>query len=154
MEINRVFNIIEKPNGGNLKNIFLMRFHAYLVITEKIMTISAKGINIYKAAVAGAKRGYNNTTDDYTKYEAALQECFDDMLVGATAAQYAEVMLNTGGDWRNANLPLTFLKLHKHVRDGGNEWHARVQIYNKAESVIDIKTSDWNKLKKASKCIN
>jgi len=118
------------------------------------MLIYTKGINIYNAAVAGAKRGYNYTTDDYTVYEAALQECFDDMLVGATTAQRAEVMLNAKGDWRNANLPLTFLKLHKHVRDGGNEWHARVQIYNKAESVIDIKTSDWNKLEKASKRIN
>ena len=39
--------------------------------------IFIKGRDIYKAALAGAKRGYNRSTDDYSTYERALKGCYD-----------------------------------------------------------------------------
>jgi hypothetical protein len=42
-----------------------------------MQVIFVKGRDIYKAAVAGAKRGYNRSTDDHSAYERALGACYD-----------------------------------------------------------------------------
>lgn len=115
------------------------------------MLIFTSGINIYNAAVAGAKRAYNNTTHDYAAYEAAIKESFDCAKSDLDQHTYDDVMMATKGDWRNALLPLELLKMHKHVRDNSGEWHVRVRIFNKNYSAIDIKLKDWNKLLKEYK---
>jgi hypothetical protein len=112
------------------------------------MLILTSGINIYNAAVAGAKRGYNYTTNDHAAYEAAIKESFDCAMSDLESHTYDDVMEVTKGDWRNALLPLELLKMHKHVRANSGEWHVRVRIFNKNYSAIDIKLKDWNKLLK------
>ena len=107
--------------------------------------IYATGKQIYEAAVAGAKRGYNRSTDDYYSYEEIISEHYKAMLEGLkTRAQRRLVQKHTGNDWRKAYLPLSLALVHKHIGGQECEEHARVYLITNPFCVFDIPMSDWN----------
>jgi len=113
-------------------------------------TIFATGEKIYQAAIAGASRGYNRSTDDYRKYERALCEHYREMLktVGNRATRRG-IQKSTGNDWRRAYLPLSLALLHKHKGGLPCETHARVYLCSNPGAVFDIPMLHWEEMKKA-----
>ena len=111
--------------------------------------IFIKGRDIYKAAVAGAKRGYNRSTDDYTTYEQVLGGCYDFHI---STVDEPSVRLNiwrtTRGDWRNAYLPVSFLIEHKHIGGKPSEAHARIAVHSDTMKVIDVPLEKWHSLER------
>lgn len=108
-------------------------------------TVYVKGSDIYDAAVAGAKRGYNRSTDNYASYEEALSESFDYFVstIGNREARRS-VMKKTKGSWRKAYLPLSLAMVHKHIGGEPSEPHARVYLGNDFQ-VFDIPLENWEK---------
>jgi hypothetical protein len=106
-------------------------------------TVYVKGSEIYKAAVAGAKRGYNRSTDNYASYEDALSESFSYFVstIGNRAARRS-VMKKTKGSWKEAYLPLSLAMIHTHIGGEVSEPHARVYLLNDPH-VFDIPLTDW-----------
>lgn len=106
--------------------------------------VFAKGQSIYNAAVEGAKRGYNRSTDDHTQYEKALAEVFKKHLGTCSREERRSVMKKTKGDWRNAYLPIC-LALHHHYKAGVPcETHARVYMPPNFGAVFDIPLEHWD----------
>lgn len=110
-------------------------------------TIFANGNDIYKAGIAGAKRGYNRGADDYSKYEDLLSGCYNEMLqdIGDEAVM-AHVFETTKGMWQNAKLPLCLAMLHRHKGGKECEVHARVYLYTNPTAVFDIPLLHWQRL--------
>ena len=108
-----------------------------------------KGRDIYKAALAGAKRGYNRSTDDYSTYKRALKGCYDYQL---STVDEPSVRLNiwrkTRGDWRNAYLPVSFLMEHKHIAGEPSEAHARIAVHSDTMKVMDVPMDKWHSLER------
>jgi hypothetical protein len=111
-----------------------------------MQTIYCKATDIYNAAVAGAKRGYNRSSDDYSVYEDDLRETFDycTSLINNEYLRNA-VMKSTKGKWQNAKLPLSLVMLHKHKMGVACETHARVALPN-STAVFDIPLTHWQRL--------
>ncbi len=109
-------------------------------------TIFVNGKEIYKAAIAGAKEGFNRTTSDFKQYEAMLEASFRYWLKDAGPGYFMQIMRSTKGDWRNSLLPLSFCKVHKHMADGSNTSHVRVYMADQPHAVFDIKMGDWDRL--------
>lgn len=117
--------------------------------------IFVKGRDIYKAAVAGAKRGYNRSTDDYSAYERALGACYDYHLSSVVEpSARLNIWRKTRGDWRNAYLPVSFLMEHKHIACKPSEAHARLAVHKDSMTVIDVPMDSWNSLKRNAKVCN
>lgn len=108
--------------------------------------IFVNGKEIYKAAIAGAKEGFNRTTSDFKQYEAMLETSFRYWLKDAGPGCFMQIMRSTKGDWRNSLLPLCFCKAHKHMADGSNTSHVRVYMADQPHAVFDIKMGDWDRL--------
>lgn len=113
--------------------------------------VYVKGQHIYNAAVEGAKRGYNRSTDDYTRYEELLSKVFEQHLnTCANREERRSVMKKTKGNWRNAYLPIC-LALHHHYKGGQPcEPHARVYMPPEMGAVFDIPLKDWDFFVKSS----
>ena len=110
-------------------------------------TIYCKGSDIYNAAVAGAKRGYNRSTDDYGNYATVIGGCYSELLADIDdAVVRQQVIRNTNGMWESATLPLCLALLHHHKGGKKCETHARVYLGTNPASVFDIPLSHWQRL--------
>jgi hypothetical protein len=108
--------------------------------------IMVKGSEIYAAAIEGAKRGYNRTTDNCARYEEKLQFEFDSLFNYTNdEALKKRVLNNTKGNWRNAYLPLHFLMYHSFIKMRESEQHVRVML-NESKEIFDITMEDWERL--------
>lgn len=113
--------------------------------------IFATGKQIYAAAVAGAIRGYNRTTDQHSLYAAALDEHYKAMLNDISdKADRREIEMQTQNDWRKAYLPLAIALVHKHIGGQECEEHARVFLTSNPARVFDIPMKHWNEMSKQS----
>jgi hypothetical protein len=113
--------------------------------------IFATGEQIYTAAVAGAKRGYNRSTDEYSKYAEVLDEHYKAMLGDVSnRAERRRIKKHTGKDWRKAYLPLSMALVHRHIGGQECEEHARVFLTSNPARVFDIPMNHWNEMNKQS----
>lgn len=105
------------------------------------MSLMAKGSSLLAAAISGAERSYNRSTDDYDVYEDIFKEHFQ-----ACCKKYAPEMLLTNIDWKSGKQPVIFLMFHKHyISRDSHEDHVRVML-PETEVVLDISTDAWNRL--------
>jgi hypothetical protein len=115
-------------------------------------TISVKGRDIYGAAVAGAKCGYNHSTNDFSAYEGILAECFKYHLSTVSdPAVKLDIWRTTRGDWRNAYLPVSFLMEHEHIGGKPSEMHARIAVHSNTMKVMDVPMDKWRSLERNAK---
>jgi hypothetical protein len=118
----------------------------------KMRVIFVKGSDIYKAAVAGAKRGYNRSTDDYSDYQRALNGCYEyDVSTVNDPSVRLNIWRKTRGDWRNAYLPVSFLQEHKHIAGEPSEAHARIAVHSDTMKVMDVPLDKWRSLERNAK---
>jgi len=114
-------------------------------------TVYVKGSEIYEAAVAGAKRKYNRSTDNYVAYEEALSEHYKKLLVDIDDRRARRsVERKTKGSWKQAYLPLSLAMVHKHIGGEQSEPHARVYLSTLAH-VFDIPLEYWEKFEVSTK---
>ena len=114
--------------------------------------IFATGEQIYTAAVAGAERGYNRSTDEHSNYEKVIDEHYKAMLNDVSnRAERRRIQKHTGNNWRKAYLPLSMALVHKHIGGKECEEHARVYLTSNPARVFDIPMNHWNVLSKKSK---
>lgn len=107
----------------------------------KVKALLVKGVDLWAAALSGAERGYNRTTDDYEVYKDMFKKHFE-----ACCKKYAPEMLSKNINWKDAMLPVTFVMFHEHYYSAENrELHVRL-LLAEAPAVIDITTESWNKL--------
>ncbi len=115
------------------------------------MTV-ASGSQIYKAAIEGAKRKFNRSTDDYSVYESMLHEFYELMLDDPNnKAECERVRKRTGNSWQNARFPLYLVLLHKHRAGKKCETHARVTLNPVEAKVFDIPLEYWKMFEHQSK---
>jgi hypothetical protein len=106
--------------------------------------IFANGAQIYEAAIEGAKRKFNRSTDDCSVYESMLQEFYEIMLADEkNKAACERVRKRTKNNWRNANFPITLLMYHKHRAFQPCETHARVCLTSFYNKIFDIPLEYW-----------
>lgn len=111
----------------------------------------ASGKQIYQAAIEGAKRKFNRSTDNYKVYEAMLHEYYELMLDDpSNKAACARIRKRTKNNWRNANFSLTLVILHKHRAFEPCETHARVCLMGFEHKVFDIPFEYWSAFEKQS----
>ena len=104
----------------------------------------ASGQQIFEAAVEGAKRKYNRSTDDYSVYESMLHEFYEIMLSDENnKAACDRVRKRTKNNWRNANFPITLIMYHKHRAMKPCEIHARVCLTSFYNKIFDIPLGYW-----------
>jgi hypothetical protein len=109
-----------------------------------LKTVLVKGSDIYESAVAGAKRGYNRSTDDNRKYKAMLRKHNESMLKTVEDVEERKrIIRHTGGNWRHTYLPLSLAMFHSHIGGEPAELHARVYLSEFPTSVFDIPLSYW-----------
>ena len=113
-------------------------------------TVYVKGSEIYDSAVAGAKRRYNRSTDNYVAYEEALSKHYQTLLadIGDRRARRS-VERKTKGSWKKAYLPLSLAMVHTHIGGEPSEPHARVYLSTLAQ-VFDIPLEHWKKFEVSS----
>lgn len=110
-------------------------------------TIYARGVDIYSAGVAGAKRGYNRSTYEHKHYADLIGECYSVLVADIDdEAVRQQVIRNTNGTWQFATLPLSLALLHHHKGGKKCETHARVYLATNPASVFDIPLSHWQRL--------
>ena len=115
------------------------------------MTV-ASGLQIYKAAIEGAKRKFNRSSDDYSVYVSMLHEFYELMLDDSNNKTEAErVRKRTGNSWQNASFPLYLVMLHKHRGGKKCETHARVTLDPYMCKVFDIPMEYWKMFEHQSK---
>jgi hypothetical protein len=103
----------------------------------------ATGQQIYDAAVEGAKRKYNRSTDNHSIYEVRLEELYEFMLKDLSKQIEKSVRKNTDNSWRKTFLPIEFLMYHKHIQRKESEVHVRIMLSSQRVSVIDIPLECW-----------
>lgn len=114
--------------------------------------IFATGEEIYAAAVAGAERGYNRSTDEHQTYERILGEHYETLLNNVSnIAERRRIQKRTGNDWRKAYLPLSMALVHQHVRGEPCEAHARVYLTSNRGRIFDIPMAHWEEMSQSSK---
>jgi hypothetical protein len=106
----------------------------------------ATGQELYNMAIAGAKLGFNRSTDDYTKYEASFKRLYDTHLSELPRKIRRELSRKTKGDWRLAELPIYFLMYHAHIMGKPSRVHVRAMIPNGNFDIIDVPLDDWQRL--------
>ncbi len=114
--------------------------------------IFVKGSEIYEAAVEGAKRGYNRSTDDLNVYAKALNKEYELLINNSTTdiKKRKRIRNNTYNNWRNAVMPLMFLLYHDHIMLQPSERHVRVMLIE-SNTIFDIPLNKWEELKARSK---
>ena len=112
--------------------------------------VVASGQQIFDAAVAGAKRKFNRSTDDYSVYESMIHD-FNELMLSDIANQAAcdQIRKRTKNDWRNANLPIALVLYHCHRAMQPCETHARVRLFH--HIVFDIPLEYWKLFEEQSK---
>jgi len=131
------------------------RLTTFLIIRSNKMknsTIYCTGSDILKAAIAGAKRGYNRSTDDYSSYETSINNSYNAVLHNLSDPKLiAQVTKHTGNNWRNAKISLHLALIHSHKNSNPCEPHARVYLSHDNYSFFDIPLSSWQRLSAKSK---
>lgn len=113
--------------------------------------IFATGEQIYSAAIAGAMRGYNRSTDKHSTYEEVIEEHYKAMLSDVVnRSERRRIQKQTGNNWRKAYLPLSMALVHKHIGGQLCEEHARVYLTSNPARVFDIPLHQWNEMTKLS----
>lgn len=113
--------------------------------------IFATGEQIYSAAIAGAMRGYNRSTDKHSTYEEVIEEHYKAMLSDVVnRSERRRIQKQTGNNWRKAYLPLSMALVHKHIGGQLCEEHARVYLTSNPARVFDIPLQQWNEMTKLS----
>lgn len=103
--------------------------------------VLVKGVDLWAAAISGAERGYNRTTDDYEVYKDMFKEHFE-----ACCKKYAPDLVKTNLNWKSAQMPVMFLMFHEHYHSAEiREQHVRVML-PETNAILDITTDSWNKL--------
>ncbi len=104
------------------------------------------GSDIYRAAIAGAREGYNRSTDDFSVYSRKIRASYDKCLTAVEDGRVKKGILeDTCGDWRGAYLPLCIALVHSHKAGKQCEPHARVYLTNDPSTVFDIPMDYWNR---------
>jgi hypothetical protein len=104
------------------------------------------GSDIYSAAIAGAREGYNRSTDDHSVYVNKLKQCYENCLADVEDEEVRnDIHRNTLGDWRRAHLPLSLALIHTHKFGQPCKPHARVYLSTDPSSVFDIPLDHWNR---------
>jgi hypothetical protein len=130
-----------KNHSGNSGN-FAPEFQKLSSHREPVYV---KGQHIYNAAVEGAKRCYNRSTNDHTQYEKALAQMFQKHLDTCTNREERRAVIKkTKGDWRNAYLPICLALHHHHKAGVPCETHARVFMPPNFGAVFDIPLEHWD----------
>jgi len=104
----------------------------------------ASGAQIYEAAIEGAKRKFNRSTDDYSVYESLLHEYYELMLDDVeNKAACERVRKRTKNSWKNARFALYLVMFHSHRSFQKCETHARVCVDPYGSNVFDIPLEYW-----------
>jgi len=113
--------------------------------------IFATGEQIYSAAIAGAIRGYNRSTDKHSTYEEVIEEHYKAMLSDVVnRSERRRIQKQTGNNWRKAYLPLSMALVHNHIGGELCEEHARVYLTSNPARVFDIPLHQWEEMTKLS----
>ena len=114
--------------------------------------IFATGEQIYSAAIAGALRGYNRSTDKHSTYEKVITEHYKAMLSDVVnRSERRRIQRHTGNNWRKAYLPLSMALVHNHIGGQLCEEHARVYLTSNPARMFDIPMDHWNVMSQQSK---
>ncbi len=103
----------------------------------------ATGADIYMAAVESAKQKYSRSTDDYSLYEQLLESVYEYQLSKMPPEKQEETRDNTNNDWRQAYLPIYFLRKHSYISSKLTEPRARVVLKTPMNTLIDIPMRSW-----------
>ena len=111
----------------------------------------ASGQQIFDAAVAGAKRKFNRSTDDSSVYESMIHD-FNELMLSdvLNKTECDRIRKRTKNNWRNANFTLTLLMYHCHRAMQPCETHARVCLAS-YHRVFDIPMEYWKLFEEQSK---
>jgi hypothetical protein len=109
--------------------------------------VFVEGSKIFAAAVEGAKRGYNMSSDDYSIYESRLDDEYELLIQNCTSdkKKRKQIRMSTQNDWRRAIIPLQFLMYHDEIQNETSEQHVRV-LLQETMTIFDISNEDWEKL--------
>lgn len=111
-----------------------------------VSMVMARGEDIYMAAIEGAKRGYNRSTDDYEQYEKSFSSAYESLMANSKRkSQRKGIRSKTKNNWRDAYLPLNFLMIHEHIALEPSEPHVRVMM-QESMAIFDIPIEEWNRL--------
>ena len=92
---------------------------------EELMAVT--GALIYAAAIEGAKRNFERTTDDYSFYELMLHTYYELMFSDEENKDECDRYRNcTNNNWRNSLFPITLIEYREHRSPSSCEIHARV----------------------------
>lgn len=101
--------------------------------------VVASGEQLFEAAIEGAKRKFNRSTDDYSVYERLFNEYYELMLDDKTNKSACKrIRKQTKNSWKNANLCIELLMIHNHRAMQICESHARVYLMGIPHKVFDI----------------
>ena len=110
----------------------------------------ASGQQIFDAAVAGAKRKFNRSTDDSSVYESMIHAFNELMLSGVlNKTECDRIRKRTKNNWRNAKFPIALVMYHCHRAMQPCETHARVRLFH--HIVFDIPLEYWEMFEEQSK---
>ena len=110
----------------------------------------ASGQQIFDAAVAGAKRKFNRSTDDSSVYESMIHDFYELMLSDVlNKTECDRIRKRTKNNWRNAKFPIALVMYHCHRAMQPCETHARVRLFH--HIVFDIPLEYWELFEEQSK---
>ena len=110
----------------------------------------ASGQQIFDAAVAGAKRKFNRSTDDSSVYESMIHD-FNELMLSdvLNKTECDRIRKRTKNNWRNAKFPIALVMYHCHRAMQPCETHARVRLFH--HIVFDIPLEYWELFEEESK---
>ena len=110
----------------------------------------ASGQQIFDAAVAGAKRKFNRSTDDSSVYESMIHD-FNELMLSdvLNKTECDRIRKRTKNNWRNAKFPIALVMYHCHRAMQPCETHARVRLFH--HIVFDIPLVYWELFEEQSK---
>ena len=112
--------------------------------------VIASGKQIYDAAISGAKKKFNRSTDDYSVYESMLCRFYEVMLTDEKNQDACDrIRKRTKNNWRNAKFPIALVMYHCHRAMQPCETHARVRLFH--HIVFDIPLEYWELFEEQSK---
>ena len=112
--------------------------------------VVASGKQIYVAAISGAKKKFNRSTDNHTVYQSMLHEYYEIMLTDDTnQTECDRIRKRTKNNWRNAKFPIALVMYHCHRAMQPCETHARVRLFH--HIVFDIPLEYWELFEEESK---
>ncbi len=115
-------------------------------------SVFVTGQTIYAAAVAGAVRGYNRSTDDHSKYAQMIKAHYEAMTASVVnRAVRRRIRQCTNKNWQQAYLPVQLALVHSHILGQRCEEHARVYLTTNPTLVFDIPMEHWDSMQEESR---